>query len=211
MTLNQIIRDIRIAAEFMVAEGRDINEIKTFVTLSLLQTNRVVSDEINDMLQSVELLSLGTATPLYRSEISELYRLTQSAVARQNGVIVKDIENILVDGFAKGKSSETISAELEYKLNVRKSSIQTIVETSARGFDRVSNITAAEKAGITSFRYDGPKTNIRPFCEELMKRSERGQTWTLDQIRAMDNGQGLPVHVHCGGYNCRHRWKPVFS
>lgn len=211
MTLNQIIRTLRLEIESMIVQGRSIDDIKTFVALYTTNTNFTVNDSINELVKSSETLLLQTATPLYRSEVAELYRQTQSSVARMNGKVVEDVTSILTDAFAKGKSVSEIAAELQYKLNVRKSSIQTIVETTGRGIDRVSTIATAEKAGITSFRYDGPKTNIRPFCEDLMKRSERGESWTLDQIRAMDNGQGLPVHVHCGGYNCRHRWKPVFS
>jgi len=32
---------------------------------------------------------------------------------------------------------------------------------------------------------------------------------TKDQMRKLDNGQGLGVLVYCGGYNCRHSWSPV--
>jgi hypothetical protein len=29
------------------------------------------------------------------------------------------------------------------------------------------------------------------------------------QMAALNNGQGLPVKLSGGGYNCRHSWSPV--
>jgi hypothetical protein len=62
------------------------------------------------------------------------------------------------------------------------------------------------------FRYAGPGPGdpvIRPFCRDLMAETLAGRTWTLDEIEAMDNGQGLPVITCGGGYNCRHQWIPA--
>ena len=63
------------------------------------------------------------------------------------------------------------------------------------------------------------KTESRPFCKNLMTLS-KFKSWTLDDIRLMNNGQGLPVFLSRGGwYNnpdtgrteprCRHQWKQV--
>lgn len=54
------------------------------------------------------------------------------------------------------------------------------------------------------FRYDGPVTNMRPFCAGKI-----GQVFSLKEIRAMKSPNGLPVEQYCGGYNCRHRWVRV--
>jgi hypothetical protein len=35
------------------------------------------------------------------------------------------------------------------------------------------------------------------------------EIYTEAQIAKMDNGTDLPVAVYCGGYNCRHHWRPV--
>jgi hypothetical protein len=29
------------------------------------------------------------------------------------------------------------------------------------------------------------------------------------QMSQLNNGQGKPVKIACGGYNCRHSWSPV--
>jgi len=57
--------------------------------------------------------------------------------------------------------------------------------------------------GDKYFKYSGPATD-RPFCSLHI-----GKTYSLEKIEAMDNGQGLSVLYYRGGYNCRHRWRPV--
>jgi len=36
-----------------------------------------------------------------------------------------------------------------------------------------------------------------------------GGVFTEDQVEQMSNGVGLPVSYCCGGWNCRHSWRPV--
>jgi len=59
------------------------------------------------------------------------------------------------------------------------------------------------------------KDTTRPFCKTLVRLS-RTKRWTLDQIKQMNNGQGLDVFRSGGGYwnnngniepHCRHTWK----
>jgi len=47
----------------------------------------------------------------------------------------------------------------------------------------------------------GAVAGARPFCRERV-----GKVYSIEEIRAMDNGQGLAVEYFCGGWNCRHRW-----
>ena len=83
------------------------------------------------------------------------------------------------------------------------------LDTATAAFDRTARMRGATDAGVTTFRYAGPTVNLRPFCAATMERN--GGIYSLDEIRKMDNGQGLPVETHCGGYNCRHRWVPYAS
>jgi len=52
----------------------------------------------------------------------------------------------------------------------------------------------------------GAVAGARPFCRERV-----GKVYSIEEIRAMDNGQGLAVEYFCGGWNCRHRWVAVFG
>jgi hypothetical protein len=76
----------------------------------------------------------------------------------------------------------------------------TVANTSIAGFNNALTIEQARQAQIESFRYDGPTgPTTRPFCAARV-----GKIFTLDELRAMDNGQGLPVEQYLGGWNCRH-------
>lgn len=83
--------------------------------------------------------------------------------------------------------------------------IETEVNTTLMAYQRVLHLEKASKSGVDKFLYVGPDDDItRPFCQERVE-----QIFTRDEIDAMDNDQGLPVSIYCGGYNCRHHWRPV--
>ncbi|MEO0075964.1 MAG: hypothetical protein ABIK31_07710 [candidate division WOR-3 bacterium] len=69
------------------------------------------------------------------------------------------------------------------------------------GIARQGTMEQALTNGVSYFRYSGATTGARPFCRERI-----GKVYSIEEIRAMDNAQGLPVEFFCGGYNCRHRW-----
>lgn len=83
--------------------------------------------------------------------------------------------------------------------------LRTELNTTRMAYQRVVHFEKAKKAGIDKFLYVGPDDDItRDFCQEHV-----GNIYTLDEIQEMDNGQGLPVEIYCGGFNCRHHWRPV--
>jgi hypothetical protein len=83
--------------------------------------------------------------------------------------------------------------------------IETEVNTTLMAYQRVLHIEKAKKSGVDKFLYVGPDDDItRPFCQEHVD-----QIFSRDEIDAMDNEQDLPVSIYCGGYNCRHHWRPV--
>jgi hypothetical protein len=48
------------------------------------------------------------------------------------------------------------------------------------------------------------RDSIRPFCSEHLN-----QTYHIDEINEMNNGNRNPVLENCGGWNCIHEWEPV--
>lgn len=85
--------------------------------------------------------------------------------------------------------------------------LQTEITTGLQGFSRTVTMKKAKDVGFTRFKYLGPLDQVtRKFCEHVL---EEGPVYTLEEIQAMDNGQGLPVMTYGGGYNCRHQWRPV--
>lgn len=82
--------------------------------------------------------------------------------------------------------------------------VRTLSNTLAQGVHQLDSMQEAERAGITRFLYSGNSVPERPFCVE-----HYGNTYTLDEIMLMDNGQGLDVLTYGGGYNCLHMWIAV--
>jgi len=46
----------------------------------------------------------------------------------------------------------------------------------------------------------------REFCAAHIDK-----VYSLGEVENMQNNFGQPALVYCGGYNCRHRWAPVFG
>jgi hypothetical protein len=85
---------------------------------------------------------------------------------------------------------------------------KTELNTAIISFSRSVNIAQALDLGLDLFLYVGPDDDItRPFCEDLLAKDP--PIYTLAEIEAMDNDQGLPVMTSGGGYNCRHSWQPL--
>lgn len=83
----------------------------------------------------------------------------------------------------------------------------TLANTAVSQFDNAYMIENAQQAGVTKYLYDGTIiATTRDFCRERV-----GRVFTLEELEAMDNGQGLPVIPSLGGYNCRHYLTPIID
>lgn len=100
--------------------------------------------------------------------------------------------------------------------------LATEIETATSAMSRAVTARKADEAGLTYYRYFGPNDGVtRPFCDyvlgdvaKLPKRVEvpvqrDSRVYTRDEIDRMSNGQGLDVLTYCGGWNCRHQWRPI--
>ena len=55
------------------------------------------------------------------------------------------------------------------------------------------------------YLYEGSLDDVtRDFCRERV-----GKFYTMEEIKNMDNEQGLDPFIYGGGYNCRHEWIPM--
>lgn len=95
--------------------------------------------------------------------------------------------------------------------------VETELRTAVSGFNQSVTNLKAEQLGFELFVYLGPEDDVtRPFCECVIEggrfqgqQIEGGRVYTREEIEGFDNGQGLPVFVYGGGYNCRHQWRPI--
>lgn len=101
---------------------------------------------------------------------------------------------------------------------------RTLAHTAVRQFDNAYMRAKTEDAGIDKYKWDGPNNpNSRPMCQHedtpagYYERPGKllgvpGMLWkvfTWEELRAMSNGQNLPVTTSLGGYNCVHYLTPV--
>jgi hypothetical protein len=84
--------------------------------------------------------------------------------------------------------------------------VRTEVESAKAALDRNARVQNAIDAGGKHFRYTGPSRGLRKMCAKWLNG-----TFSVEEIEKLDNGQGLPVLTHGGGYNCRHRWVHVVN
>lgn len=119
----------------------------------------------------------------------------------------RDMERGLVDvirqGFTEHLGIEEVENRIASKLGVERHRVSTLARTGMAAVSRATTVYTATDAGIKRFRYAGPSAE-RDFCRE-----RRGNIYTIEEIERMDNGQGLDVLSHCGGYNCKHSWVAV--
>lgn len=98
----------------------------------------------------------------------------------------------------------------------------TELDTAVLSFNRSVTVGKAEELGLEYYVYFGPNDKVtRPFCDYLLGDSARlpakvnvpvqrdSRVYTKDEIARMDNGQGLDPLTFCGGWNCRHQWRPI--
>jgi hypothetical protein len=109
------------------------------------------------------------------------------------------VERLAKQAVNKGTGYNELRSELS-KTSLGFSQVNTLANTAVAQFDNAVHIENAIQAGVTYYLYDGIKhTNSRPFCKDRVDH-----VYTLDELRAMDNGQGLSVVTSLGGYNCTH-------
>jgi len=83
----------------------------------------------------------------------------------------------------------------------------TLANTALAQFDNAYMAEVASQAGVTYYLYDGIiSANTRQFCRDHFKR-----VYTLGELSAIDNHQGLDVAISLGGYNCQHYLTPLVN
>jgi len=126
--------------------------------------------------------------------------------------INEEIQNRIVKIFNKHLQNldyEELKDEVTKTLNIQKYYQNTIIRTTIAGLDNIKNINnkvneyIKHNKDLPKFKFAGAPPE-RPFC-----KAHYNKIYTIEQIKALDNGQGLPVITHLGGYNCRHFWQLV--
>lgn len=148
--------------------------------------------------------------PLVNISEDTIAALIQFKVEQLEGIALRavgDVRPILLQNIITGERFDPQS--IIGRLNAPIHQIETELRTAMMAFNRTITQVQAEAAGVERFIYVGPDDKLtRPFCEHVLNDRDP-PIYTLEEIDAMDNEQGLDVHQYGGGYNCRHTWQPV--
>lgn len=143
-----------------------------------------------------------------KTVIETMINYDASVVTGKLQGVVDDIKSVVARGIISGQWPD-VDSLVDDRTESLSSTLQTELDTMRAGFSRTVTVTKAQELGLESFEYMGPDDVItRPFCQHLLEDRDP-PIYTIDEIEAMDNGQGLPVLQYGGGYNCRHDWRPV--
>jgi hypothetical protein len=133
---------------------------------------------------------------------------TQAVTQVFEDVILPDTQSAIrsaLTSLALEVPPEIIMSELEERLRRSEGRQLTEVKTSISQYGRSITAAAAAAADLDHYLYTGPLDGVtRGFCKALVDK-----VVTSEQMRKLNNGQGLNVMTSCGGYNCRHTWSPV--
>jgi hypothetical protein len=196
-----------------------------------------LSDEIITSLKQVSFQGFQDIGSRFADELAnELYQNTltgrpkaesiKSLQQKINGVFIKsrergkkqeEIDRLVEIAKGEGADAEEAASELRRVYatdrtgnNMRKYASQMVRDTLHQ-FDASVNVAAAKEVGIKKWRYTGSNVvDSRDWCVE-----HAGKIYTEEEIRELwannswqGKAAGDPFIVR-GGYNCRHRWRPV--
>lgn len=216
--LNKSTVDIAKAMETAIKQAR-VQTIMNYTDEQLMQfilengLGLAVDEfiEQTDLIrQAVQKAIIAIKSDIDFTKIASSMQAIQAMTAKQvfDDVILPPVKKSITRGLQDAileVPAEVIASNLQVQLQSATGRQLTEVKTQISSFGRSITAFSAEEAGLTHYLYTGPKDGItRPFCRQLIDL-----VVTKDQIRKLNNGQGLGVLVYGGGYNCRHSWSPV--
>lgn len=141
-----------------------------------------------------------------RATIDDLSRPILQGISRLGEVLETTVLDEVSRGIRKDLPTAEVARAIQSRIDVTENVSKTLARTANVGIANAKRIQDGRDAGLQFFQYGGSQSPEREFCKANVNR-----IFSLEEIRAMDNGQGLPVEFFCGGYNCRHFWIPVAS
>lgn len=184
-------------ADFVVQAGFGMT-IEEFLT----QSDRIAAAA----LESIQVLEpLATAASV-QSKLDGFRVAAVDAVFQD--VVIPDVTKAIreaLQGMTLGVPQRSAMTRLASQLERSEGRQLTEARTKMASYGRQVTASVGESAGLNLYLYTGPRDGItRAFCKPLINKVVNEQ-----QMARLDNGQGLPVKLSGGGYNCRHSWSPV--
>jgi len=137
--------------------------------------------------------------------LESMRTMNAGTITQQGMKLTNDLLRPVTE-LAMGLSNqEAALASISKTLDISAGQAETWARTALQEIHRTSTVLLGEQAGLEKYQYVGPLDQItRPFCEEHIN-----QTKTLEEWKALSNGQVGTAATNGGGFNCRHRIIPV--
>jgi hypothetical protein len=208
LNMDKLLKELRRIINDGVRRGKSKEEIQKELNV-IFKNYGSSEDEIksltNKMYSQYDWLKSKTISDAEKKTAAGILERAGADFARTKKGIIQKVKSKVLKMLDDGSTQTEIRNELESVIGKARNYAETISRTAVAGFSGADNIKKHVEAGTERFTFAGPPAE-RPFCQNLMAQASIGKTWTLKEIRAMSNGQGLPVELYCGGYNCRHQW-----
>ena len=144
--------------------------------------------------------------------VRQLQQLTFNGFETLGNEFIEEVANQVYKNTLTGASFADSVAQIRASVDADLGRYaQVALHDSLMDFDRSITMNMSLEAGAERFKYYGPDdSKTRPHCDKYV-----GKTLTIDEINEAWSGEwsgkrsGSPFVV-AGGYNCRHRFRPVF-
>lgn len=157
-------------------------------------------------LEAIQVLEPTATTASVQAQLDSFRVAAVDSVFQD--VIIPDTTKAIreaLQGMSLGVPLKASMSALSAQLERSEGRQLTEVKTKIASYGRQVTAAVGESAGLDLYLYTGPRDGItRAFCKPLINKVVNEQ-----QMARLDNGQGLPVRLSGGGYNCRHSWSPV--
>jgi hypothetical protein len=172
---------------------------------NLISRSGVIRDYASGLISSAGSFVTDNTTQPEQEVFGTIAKQGEADFAKTVKGVMKDVSQDVVRLLRQDKSIKEVSERLQLRYGRLRNVADTIALTSRTALSRANRINKAEKAGVKRLKYFGAPAE-RDFCVEHLDN-----IYTIEQIRQMDNGQGLEVLYYMGGFRCRHSWLPVLD
>lgn len=178
----------------------------------LVEIDSIIRDYNGVATEAVEMLSkYANVVELDPSIISQLQKMTfqgfEDLGVEYLDVIAKQVYENTLTGATFAATVAAVRASVSDGMGRY---VKQQVHDALVQFDRTINAKVALDSGAEKFIYKGPDDEVtREFCQRHVNK-----VYTIDEIKKIWEGDwagksSSNPFATAGGYNCRHRWRPV--
>lgn len=197
MSVSTIEQQIRKTARKLRMSGTNTDDILNELKELFKELSKELKTSIlSTIVKEYEWIADKTLDDDIRNLIRNALRLLQEDFSKLDKRIDAKLSNDIYGLLNRDFSQVDLNNTIESSLGVSKYVVKTLTRTITGAFDTLGFVK--DMAETDELEYIGPPAE-RPFCREHL-----GKTLTVAEWKRKSNGQGLPVLLYRGGYNCRH-------